>query len=260
MKSYAKKGAKAVSRILKMQFNPKYKLNFRNKGIINFIDVGSIGGLPAPWDSNADLIRFLLNFEPNEKPKSGPNSMTYNTAVWELEEVRHFYVSKGCNATGSSLFKQNFDYVRKNYDKLKNCGPAHLAETWFERSEIIMTKELKCRPLNDILKEEFPAKSFHFLKIDAQGAEYNILKGASNLLSTTLIGIHLELFTIPLYEGIALLEEVEGYLSDFGFNLVKKFPPHGTFNSQHDCVFLNEKKDPALGSLIRRVYDITAKS
>lgn len=256
MKKSTERVKRAVIRILNQRFNPRCKLNYRNRGVINFIDVGSIGGLPSPWNSNADKIRFLLNFEPNEKPKSASSSLTYNTALWECDEIRPFYISKGCNSTGSSLFKQNFDYVRKNWDKLKDRGPAQLAETWFERSEIVMTKELKCRSLDEILNEEFPDKLFHFLKLDVQGAEYNILKGASNLLSTTLVGIHLELFTIPLYEGIALLEDVEAYLSNFGFNLVKKFPPHGTFDSQHDCLFLNENRNPSAVSVARRVYEI----
>jgi len=182
--------------------------------------------------------------------------MTYNTAVWEAEETLPFYRYKGFKATGSSLFKQNFEYVRTNYESLKKRGPTYLAETWFDRSELVETTELACRTIDSILRDEFPSTPFHFMKIDAQGAEYNILKGSQSLLSGSCIGLHLELFTLPLYEGIVLLDGVEAFLADFGFRMVKRFPAHGTFDSQHDCLFLIEHRDPALCSVIRKVYGI----
>ena len=239
-----------------LKFSPKYKLNHRNHGLIGFIDVGSTGGLPDPWNSNANLVKFLLNFEPNESPTRGPHFMTYNTAVWESEKTLPFYIYKGFNATGSSLFKQNFAYVRNNYDDLKGRGPQHLAETWVDRSQLVKTIELKCRTIDNVLRDEFPSTQFHFMKIDAQGAEYNILMGSQALLSSSCIGLHLELFVLPLYEGINLLDKVEEYLSDFGFRMAKKFPAHGTFDSQHDCLFLKEQGEPKLLALIRQVYGI----
>ena len=238
------------------KLSARYEINHDDSGVIGFIDVGSIGGLPDPWRANANLVKFLLNFEPNDAPARELNRMTYNTAVWEAEATLPFYIYKGFNATGSSLFKQNIEYVRSNYERLKDRGPRHLAETWFERSQLVDTVELKCRTIDLVLKDEFPSTAFHFMKIDAQGAEYNILRGAESLLSGSCVGLHLELFVLPLYDGIALLDEVENYLLQFGFRLVKKFPAHGTFESQHDCVFLKTRGDPALLGLIRKVYGI----
>ena len=260
MLRYIRKAKKITYDKLLPKFSPKYKLNHRNQGLIGFIDIGSIGGLPFPWSYNTNLVKFLLNFEPNESPTHGPNFMTYNTAVWESEETLPFYIYKGFNATGSSLFKQNYEYVRNNYDNLKGRGPQCLAETWFDRSQLVNTTELKCRTIDNVLRDEFPSTPFHFMKIDAQGAEYNILKGSQALLSGSCVGLHLELFVLPLYEGIALLDEVEEYLLQFGFRLSKKFPAHGTFDSQHDCLLLKEKGDPKLLAAIRNVYDIDKRA
>jgi FkbM family methyltransferase len=256
MLRYIKKAKNLLSNELLPKFSPKYKLNHRGSGVFGFIDVGSIGGLPEPWSHNANHVKFLLNFEPNDSPTRGLNFLTYNTAVWEREETLPFYIYKGLNATGSSLFKQNFDYVKRNYDELKGRGPQRLAETWFDRSQLVNTIELKCRTVDDILNDEFQSTPFHFMKIDAQGAEYNILKGSQKFLSRSCIGLHLELFVLPLYEGIALLDEVEEYLNKYGFRMVKKFPAHGTFDSQHDCLFLKEQGDPKLINLIRNIYGI----
>lgn len=220
----------------------------------NFIDIGSIGGLPTPWSNYAQNINFLLNFEPNDEPIITSNSITYNTAVWEEDVTLPFYIYKGFNNTGSSLFKQNYSYVKDNWETLKNIGPSNLANSWFDRSSLIETKTLKCKSLDNILKE-FPNKEFHFLKIDAQGAEYNILKGAEKFLSTSCIGLHLELFVIPLYENIILLDDVVKYLETFGFELIKKFPAHGTFNSQHDCLFIHKSRNKKAADFIKKVYD-----
>ncbi len=225
-----------------------------NSDEFNFIDIGSVGGLPSPWNSHSDEIDFLLNFEPNDEAQRSEKSMTYNTAVWEKEEERPFYIYKGFNGTGSSLFKQNYNYVRDNWDTLKRQGPESYALTWFDRSSPVETKLLKCRALDTILQEEFSDKEFQFLKIDAQGAEYNILQGAEVFLSTSCVGLHLELFVIPLYEEIRLLPEVEAYLKRFGFSLVKRFPAHGTFDSQHDCLFLHDSRAPEISDQIRAIY------
>ena len=255
MLQHIRKTKRLASRLAKKAL-PSYRINHRNRGIINFIDVGSLGGLVPPWDSNANRVKFLLNFEPNDAPVRKPSSVTYNTAVWESDGVFPFFIYKGLNASGSSLFKQNYDYVRQNYDDLKTRGPQSLAETWFERSELVKTIELKCRTLDNIIKDDFPSVPFHFMKIDAQGAEYNILKGADNLLRGDCIGLHLELFVIPLYEGIVLLDDVKAYLKQFGFQLKRRFPAHGTFDSQHDCLFLKDDGNPARLAEIRKVYGI----
>lgn len=230
-----------------------------NNEEFNFIDIGSVGGLPSPWNNSADNIDFLLNFEPNDEAKIEKKQMTYNTAVWKEDLTLPFYIYKGFNNTGSSLFEQNFEYVDQNWQALKQRGDIRLAETWHDRSSLVETKTLKCRAIDNILKDEFSDKKFHFLKIDAQGAEYNILQGAEKFLQTDCVGLHLELFVIPLYKNIKLLGEVKEYLETFGFELVKKFPTHGTFNSQHDCLFIHKDRSPKIKKVIENVYENAEK-
>ena len=233
-----------------------YKLNYLNQGLLNFIDVGSIGGLPPPWRSNAKFVKFLLNFDPFDPVSRTANSLTYDTAVWDEDTTLPFYVYKGFQQTGSSLFVQNAEYVRENFEMLRQRGDPRLADTWFERSALVKTLEIKCRRLDGLLSEVLPEVPFHFMKIDAQGAEFRILKGAEAMLSRTCLGLHLELFSLPLYEGIVLQEEVAAHLARFGFELVKKFPPHGSFESQNDCLFLKAGANTELLKIVRDVYAI----
>jgi len=198
----------------------------------------------------------LLEFEPRVKPEKNPHITTVNAALWESNCERDFYIYKGRGGTGSSLFPQNLDYVTQNWNSLHLKGDEELANTWFERSQLESVERIACRRLDDVLEELGHVFPYHFLKIDAQGAEYEIMKGAEHLLSTSCLGLHLELFVIPLYKGITLLPEVAEYLAGFGFELARKFPPHGSFHSQHDCLFLKKGDTSQVIDVIIKAYGI----
>jgi FkbM family methyltransferase len=214
-----------------------------------------VGGLPAPWNTNENLIGHLLRFDPREKESSTSRITSIPLALWNLEQECDLYIYKGRGGTGSSLFEQNVDYVKQNFEQLRHRGNADLAETWFERSTLVKAERILCRTLDQVLSE-LPPRNYHFLKIDAQGADYQILLGAERLLASGIVGLHLELFTIPLYKGIVLLPDVETHLANRGFRLRKKMPAHGSFDSQHDCLFIKEQGDPQLVKMIEKVYGI----
>ena len=231
-------------------------VNFRGKGFVSFIDVGSVGRLPPPWKDNAQKIRHLLKFEPRDEPSRSPNIVTMNCALWETNGERDFYIYKGFRGTGSSLFQQDYAYVAKNFEELRTRGPSDLADTWLERSQLDRTERITCRRLDDVLQELAHPFPYHVLKIDAQGAEYEILRGAERFLSKSCLGLHLELFVLPLYKGSTLLPEVTEYLDGLGFELVKKFPAHGSFASQHDCLFLKRGQSGKVIDTIRETYHL----
>jgi FkbM family methyltransferase len=56
------------------------------------------------------------------------------------------------------------------------------------------------------------------LKIDTQGYELAVLKGAGDLLAR-IRGIQVELSVVPLYEGQPVFDEVMAFLRDRGFGL-----------------------------------------
>ena len=248
-----------AARWLRNNITGRGKINYRNGGTINFIDVGSLGNLPEPWLSNAKHIRNLLSFEPREKSRKRNNIIISYNALWSENCIRPFYIYKGLRSSGSSLFEQNFEYVSRNFDTLKNSGPRYLAETWHERSELLRVTECNCRTLDSTIEELSLPFSFDFIKIDAQGAEYEILRGAENFLLNSCTGLHLELFNIPLYKGIKLLPEVKEYLDGFGFSLIKKMPVYSTFNSQNDCLFIKRNVPDSkakIKELILKIYSL----
>lgn len=232
-------------------------VNLWGTGVVNLIDVGSIGPLPSPWNQKASRIAHLLKFEPRDRSRSSsPRVRVLDTALWDSECERDFFIYRGYRGTGSSLFEQNVDYVRANFEALRQRGPRHLAETWFERSELVRVERIRCRRLDDVLAGLDDPVSYHFLKIDAQGAEYPILRGAESFLRERCLGLHLELFTLPLYQGIRLLPEVVRHLEGLGFERVRQYPAHGSFDSQHDCVFLKVAARGTVTDAIRETYGV----
>ncbi len=232
-------------------------VNYKNQGLINLIDVGAIGELPSPWFRKARYVKNLLRFEPRESASNQPNVISLDYAIANKDETRPFYVYQGNYSHGSSLYEQNYEYVKANFEKLKHIGPPKLANTWFERSKLLKTMEVTCRTLDSILAT-LDVK-YDFLKIDAQGAEYEILVGAEDFLEKNCLGLQLELFTLPMYKGIKLKDDVVQFLTNKGFELVKELPPHGSFNCAADCVFL--KKDVSTANqekmrFLRSIYEL----
>ena len=231
-------------------------LNKHGQGAINFIDVGALGWIPEPWSKkeNSPKIKHLLRFEPQENASKNEDITTIGAALWKENAERDFYFFAD-EAGGASLFQQNYDYVQENYETLRLRGSQQMAKTWLERSTLKKVAKIKCRALDDVISELDQPFSYHFIKIDAQGAEYEILQGAENFLKSTCLGLHLELFEVPMMKGIKLLPEVVQYLDGLGFELVIKMPTKSTFDAAYDCVFLKKEKSELL-KIIQDIYGL----
>ncbi len=247
--SYPVRGLRFLNRVLRRSGIAK----LWRRPVVNYIDIGSAGGLPPPWSENEDLLYHQLRFEPREAPARNTNIVSLDSALWSSEDERDFYNFSG-GGMGSSLFEQNYAFVREHFESLRHLGDPALAESWLARSTLVNTQRVNCRTLDGILAQQ--PVHYDFLKIDAQGAEYEILKGAASFLADDCQGLHLELFVIPLYKGIRLLPEVQELLSDAGFDLVKKFPAHGSFASQHDCLFIKRGARKSVARVLYSIYGL----
>lgn len=106
---------------------------------------------------------------------------------------------------------------------------------------VVERREAPCGPLSDFLREgDLGARNL--LKIDTQGFELEVLRGAEDLLGR-FAAIYCELSFVELYSGQPLASEVIGYLGARGFNLA------GVYNAasapvlgsvQADMLFLGQ--------------------
>ena len=84
--------------------------NLFNKEQINFIDIGSVGDLPSPWNNNLSAINKILKFEPRGKNTISKNKkeIHIDKALWSKVCTKTFYEYQGRSGSGSSFFKQNY--------------------------------------------------------------------------------------------------------------------------------------------------------
>lgn len=231
---------------------------------INVIDVGAIGGFDRPWSRHTNKVGRVLSFEPNEAPILTGSQLRYNCAVWNFDGEATFYVS-GKNGVGSSLLKQNIDWVRENLEEIKLEGNQTLNNSWFDRAIITRKFTCKVKKLDTVLSELYRSLgekvTFPFLKSDTQSGERFVLEGAEDYLNNDCLGLELELFRYPLYQDMILEDQVKEYLKTLGFRVAGWTGYKNSFNSQADYLFLREVprsgEEQTCVSLIESVYQPT---
>ncbi|WP_431857365.1 FkbM family methyltransferase [Azospirillum sp.] len=88
----------------------------------------------------------------------------------------------------------------------------------FQRMDlpVVATEEVDTVRLDDVAE----IGAVDFLKIDVQGAELDVLRGAGRILSNTLV-IHTEVEFIPIYASQPLYSDIDVFLRGHGFLLHK---------------------------------------
>lgn len=122
-----------------------------------------------------------------------------------------FYISN--HAAMSGLLEPDLE----NYEK--HFGAYLEFNDW--NKGITTTKEIiiKCEALDDYAKNKI--EQIDYLKIDTQGTELDILKGAQQLLNQRKIHvIKVEVSTISIYKNQALFSDIDLYLRKHNYQMV----------------------------------------
>lgn len=150
---------------------------------LTVIDVGSLGGKKAP-------LRHLphICFEPQDEPIAIGAQYGHGT----------LYVTKHPDA--SSLLKPNDAFLREFL----------IADRYAVVEEVPVT----IRTLDELITVPGP----FFLKIDTQGTELDVLRGANRVLEE-VIGIDIEVNFAPRYVGQCFFSDVDAFARNRGFQL-----------------------------------------
>jgi FkbM family methyltransferase len=107
----------------------------------------------------------------------------------------------------------------------------------FEHTQEIGTLTVPVRRLDDHVSDWVGA-SRQLLKIDVQGFELNVLRGAASTLGTCAY-VYVECSEVSLYDGQALRQEVDEFLAAHGFVLISRHNLYweGDQLIQSDCLF-----------------------
>ncbi len=229
------------------------------KNIINFIDVGCAAYMPEPWDVDHygkyidKIISFdLLDNELSYLDNEFSNSDIYNHIVFDKDEQRDFYICKRSRV--SSLFKPNISLIGSYIDYLniiRKPKVYHISKYNIEKIE-----KVDCIRLDTILDKY--NISFDFLKTDTEGADFQVIKSLGKYLDTHIVGIHAELYFKEMYKGITLFEEVDDYLVEHGFHMVKEFG--GVKGYWNNFLYIREDIDKQKQvDLIKKAYQVKGK-
>lgn len=162
-----------------------------------------------PLAANCDVIRQKLanpTWEPWAKVELHQVALGSNT-TWV--EHRPMYVSSN-EAQSSSLLKPTHHSVQY----------PHIT---FQEGETVKVVPLDSFQLAPDL-----------LAMDTQGYELEVLKGATETLRSVKV-VYTEVSNVPLYEGSALVEDLDAFLQPFGFKRVRTDWTGGTWG---DAVYV----------------------
>jgi len=222
---------------------------------INFIDVGCAGYMPSPWDIDGygKYINYVLGFDgfSNELSyldKEFPDNTVHNDIVFDTEEERPFYICKRSRV--SSLFKPNINILEpyiKYLNIIRKPKKYHISKYNIEK-----VKKVKCVRLDTIL-DKYDI-NFDFLKVDTEGADYNVIKSLGKYLDTQIVGIHTELYFKEMYNGITLFEEVDSFLKKHNFYQAKKMNGVKSFWANFLYIREDESKKKQI-DIIKKAYE-----
>jgi hypothetical protein len=106
---------------------------------------------------------------------------------------------------------------------------------------------VKLRRLDTLLPELRGAKTLPrtFLKMDTQGFDLEVLRGATNVLGE-IVALQSEVSVIPIYEDMPGIQEAFGVFRELGFALSGVFPV--TYDSHQrivelDCILVADGVD-----------------
>jgi FkbM family methyltransferase len=167
--------------------------------LIHLLDIGARGELHPRWKRLADRLHVTA-FDADQ------------TALIQQPEVEKFDIVEG--ALGDTDGEVDFNLTRS-----PGCSSFFAPNTEFvrrfenpERFDVIERRAVRVRTL-DVL-----GLKPHFLKLDTQGSELSILRGAEKSLHS-ILGIEIETEFAPLYEGAPLFPEVDTFMRAHDFEL-----------------------------------------
>jgi FkbM family methyltransferase len=194
---------------------------------LGVLDVGARGGMHPALLECADVLE-VVGFEPDAREcrrlqaavAAGPfRSVRYlPIALAERDGERTLYQ---CRDPGvSSLYPPN----RPLLDGFPDAA----------RFDVLETSVVTVRSLDSLLTRDrgLLPDYIGFIKLDTQGSELDILRGAGRVLAQDVVGIEVEVEFLPMYQSQPLFRDVDAFLADHHFALHRLSRFHWVRRSQ----------------------------
>ena len=154
------------------------------------------------FEAQKDIFKIL-----NKKYKRNKKIKFFNIGLADKKSIMTFYINK---ITSSSTFSKSKNTLFSRFKKI-----VLNTSNFYEKKYSIKTKKLD---------EFFNNKKIDniFLKIDVEGFELNVLKGAKKLISKKVKFILVEKHFFQLYKNYTP-DKIKKFLKKNNFKLLKKF-------------------------------------
>lgn len=187
------------------------------------IDVGAYHGDFTKTLLSTDKFTNARLFEPNpdhyallkSKFLLEKNISLYPYALGNQIKLKAFNCSQD-DATGSLL----------QYDQRYHHGAA---------GKTVKSFSVEVTKLDNFYVEHFPRDKIGLLKIDTQGYDLEVLKGAENIIRDQKPWLVIELNFLPFYTSQAPINSVFNWLADCGYHLGSIFNDH--YSNDHWLAF-----------------------
>jgi FkbM family methyltransferase len=170
-----------------------------------YVDAGARGGLQGPWAEIKDERLYVVAFEPDpdEALRGKSNFEVVDSALWSHAGVVDIHLARV--PPTSSIHPPNWPL-------LERFPPQH-----FEPRTTVRVAPVRCETLDSALGRL--GRHADFLKIDTQGAEYEILTGAVESLDQDVFAVIAETWTTEVHKGQRLTGEILSFMAARGFGL-----------------------------------------
>ncbi|MCG8524844.1 MAG: FkbM family methyltransferase [Opitutales bacterium] len=190
----------------------------------NVLDIGARNGMmvfPNEYAKNCNYIGFEPNQEEYLKLINGSTDSKkfgvqvasfkheeyYDKAIWSEEGTFPFYITQGpgsCSMMGHSVKKKSQSMFRYA-DGGQSLFDAH--------AKVIREETVDCTTLDSLFYNS--DRVFDYLKVDVEGAELNVYKGAKKLFENgRILFVKAEFLMVPYYKESPLLGHQHSFLDE----------------------------------------------
>ena len=172
---------------------------------LTLVDVGAAGGVADRWRRFKRLrtVGFEPFAEEFSKLEPSANSRWFPTALHERPGPAQLLIMG--HATNISLLEPNWDLIESLCYDVSDF-------------RVLRTAAVECETLDRVCAGQRIRPDA--LKLDTQGTELWVLRGAETVLRDSLFSVETEVEFLPLYKDQPLFTDVHAHLASRGFQLM----------------------------------------
>lgn len=167
-------------------------------------DVGDTGNPKGVWREAKEFCSFIL-FDPDPRASlqsSDQQASVYPAGLWSTRATKT--LSLAVNPEASSVFPFNDELLA---DFLN--APSH---------KVVGQQEIVLDSMENVLCPG--AQLPDFIKVDAEGADLDILKGAERYLRQSCLGVFIEVSFAERHKGAPFFSETDTFMRSHNFHLM----------------------------------------